>query len=482
MEKILNFIGGELVAPYSDNYIDNSNPATGEVYSILPDSTEKDVIKAVNAAKKAEAAWKRTTVAERSALMSKIADLIETNEETLALVETNDTGKPLHLSKTVDIPRAIANLRFFATAILHTTDEAYFSDHRAINLTKRHPLGVVACISPWNLPLYLFTWKIAPALATGNTVVAKPSELTPATAYLFSKICQEANLPEGVLNIIHGYGVNAGAPLTIHKDVAAVSFTGGTATGKKIATACADSFKKVSLELGGKNPFIVFEDCDITQAVNTAVSASFSNQGQICLCSARILVHETCYEQFKSEFIKKVANLKLGDPLVPTTDIGAVISPDHAKKILNYIDLAKKEGGILLTGGEQVKVNGRCKSGNFISPTVFENLGANCRVNQEEIFGPVVTLTPFKDESEALSLANNSKYGLAASVWTQSINRANKVAKALKTGIVWVNCWMLRDLRTPFGGMKQSGVGREGGNEALRFFTEAQNICIQYGE
>lgn len=479
MEKLLNYIDGELKEPLSGNFIENINPATGEAYALIPDSYKEDVNLAIEAAKKAHESWRKTTVQERSELMLKIAEIIDTNADTLALVETNDTGKPINLSKTVDIPRAAANMRFFATAILHTTDNAYFTNEQAINYTKRHPLGVVGCISPWNLPLYLFTWKIAPALATGNTVIAKPSELTPSTAFLFSKICKEVGLPKGVLNIIHGYGDKAGAAIVSHEDVNAISFTGGTATGSKIASVCAPSFKKVSLELGGKNPFVVFDDCDFEKAVETAVKASFSNQGQICLCGSRILVQASCYDTFKEAFIAKTKELKVGDPLVPSTDVGAVISSKHSEKILSYIDLALKEGGKILTGGEKYQVEGRCKQGNFIMPTIIENLSNNCKVNQEEVFGPVVSLISFKDEKEAITSANDSKYGLAASVWTNNINKANRVSAAIKCGIVWVNCWMLRDLRTPFGGMKQSGLGREGGEEALRFFTEVQNICIQ---
>ncbi|MBT31097.1 MAG: 2-hydroxymuconic semialdehyde dehydrogenase [Thalassobius sp.] len=481
MEKLLNYIDGELQEPVSGNFIENINPATGEAYALIPDSDESDVKLAVEAARKASESWSKTTVQERSELMLKIAEIIDANADTLALVETNDTGKPINLSKTVDIPRAAANMRFFATAILHTTDNAHITNQQAINYTKRHPLGVVGCISPWNLPLYLFTWKIAPALATGNTIIAKPSELTPATAFLFSKICKEVGLPKGVLNIVHGYGDKAGAAIVSHEDVNAISFTGGTTTGSKIASVCAPTFKKVSLELGGKNPFVVFDDCDLDKAVETAVRASFSNQGQICLCGSRILVQASCYDAFKEAFLAKTKELKIGDPLVPSTDVGAVISNNHSEKILSYIDLALKEGGQILTGGNKTQVEGRCKQGNFITPTVIENLSANCRVNQEEIFGPVVSLMKFTDEQEAVTLANDSKYGLAASIWTNDINKANRVSSAIKCGIVWVNCWMLRDLRTPFGGMKQSGLGREGGEEALRFFTEPQNICIQTG-
>jgi len=479
MEEINNYINGELIAPIGNKFIANLNPATGETYAQIPDSEEADINLAAKAASEAAYQWGKSTIQERSALLLKIADLIEENADMLALVETNDTGKPISLSKTVDIPRAVANLKFFATAILHTTDRAHISNENLLNYTKRHPLGVVGCISPWNLPLYLFTWKIAPALATGNTVIAKPSELTPATAFLFSKICIEAGLPKGVLNIVHGYGDKAGATLVAHKDVKAISFTGGTITGIKIAQACAPHLKKVSLELGGKNPFIVFSDTDLEKVIPIAIRAAFSNQGQICLCGSRFLIQKELYEKFKERFVEEAIKLKIGDPLEPETQIGSVISQAHAEKVLGYINLAKDEGGNLLCGGEVEKIEGRCSDGNFIRPTVFENLNANCRVNQEEIFGPMVTLTPFKDASEAIELANYSRYGLAASLWTDNVNLAHQFAANLKTGIVWVNCWMERDLRTPFGGMKASGVGREGGIDALHFFTEQQNICIK---
>jgi aminomuconate-semialdehyde/2-hydroxymuconate-6-semialdehyde dehydrogenase len=479
MEQITNYIGGELIAPVNNSYLDNYNPATGEAYSQIPDSEEADIKHAVNCAKEAAKNWSKTSAEERSALMLKVADLVEANLDMLALVETNDTGKPIHLSKTVDIPRAVANLKFFATAILHTTDKAHISSESLLNYTKRHPLGVVGCISPWNLPLYLFTWKIAPALATGNTVVAKPSELTPATAFLFSKICIEAGLPKGVLNIVHGKGIKAGASLVANPEVMAISFTGGTVTGRKIAQVCAPTFKKVSLELGGKNPFVVFNDVDVENVVQTAVRAAYANQGQICLCGSRFLIQQELYEKFKEAFIKATAELKIGDPLIPSTQVGAVISDAHAEKVMSYINLAHKEGGKLLYGGEKVTVEGRCEKGNFIQPTIFENLPLDCRVNQEEIFGPMVTLAPFKDETEALHLANSSRYGLAASLWTKDLNLAHRFAARLKTGIVWVNCWMERDLRTPFGGMRDSGMGREGGKDALDFFTEQQNICIK---
>ena len=379
----------------------------------------------------------------------------------------------------MDIPRAEDNIRFFATAILHWSSEAHIMENRAINYTNRKPIGVVACISPWNLPLYLFTWKIAPALAAGNCVVAKPSEITPMTAFLFSKLCIQAGLPAGVLNIVHGLGSAAGEALVNHPRVKAVSFTGGTSTGARIAAAVAPKFKKLSLELGGKNPTVIFDDCDYEKMLRTTLRASFANQGQICLCGSRILVHEKLYDRFVADFTAKVAAMKVGDPMLEDTRTGAVVSEQHMQKILSYIELAKEEGGTVVCGGKRIILSGRCAHGFFVEPTVIVGLGPECRTNQEEIFGPVVTIQPFSDESHALQLANNTSYGLAASVWTSDVNRAHRFAANLESGIVWVNTWLLRDLRTPFGGVKHSGVGREGGWEALRFFTEPQYVCIE---
>ncbi|MDH5365975.1 MAG: aldehyde dehydrogenase [Cyclobacteriaceae bacterium] len=479
MQKIQNFINGKLVAPVSGSYIDNYNPAEGKVYSLIPDSDEQDVKNAVDAAKSAFPIWSKMPVDERSKILQKIADLIDENLDRLAMAESVDNGKPVALAKAVDIPRSSSNMRFFATAILHFSSEAHKMDNVAINYTNREPIGVAGCISPWNLPLYLFTWKIAPALAAGNCVVAKPSEITPMTAYLFSELCINAGLPKGVLNIIHGLGAKAGQAIIEHQDIPLISFTGGTATGKHIAATAAPMFKKLSLELGGKNPNIIFADCDFDQALKTSVLSSFSNQGQICLCGSRILVERSIYTKFVDAFVAKVKALKIGDPLDGLTKIGAIVSEDHMKKILSYIELAKKEGGQIITGGKQVQMEERCTNGYFIEPTVITGLGHDCRINQEEIFGPVVTIMPFDKQEEAIEYANGTAYGLSTTVWTENLKRAHNIANELKSGIVWINCWMVRDLRTPFGGMKQSGVGREGGNEALRFFTETKNVCIK---
>lgn len=481
MEMLSNYINGALVAPTSGNYLDVINPATAQVFAKLPASNATDVEHAVSAAKAAFPTWSKMSIDKRSAILSKIADLIDENLEALALAESTDNGKPLKLAKSVDIPRASSNMRFFAHAITQFSSESHFMEHEpAINFTLRRPYGVAGCISPWNLPLYLFTWKIAPALATGNTVVAKPSEITPYTAFLFSKLCIEAGLPAGVLNIVHGTGPDCGNAIVSHTDIPIISFTGGTATGRHIASVAAPMFKKMSLELGGKNPNIIFDDCNFENALRTTVGSSFANQGQICLCGSRIFIQRSIYEKFRDALVERVQKLKVGNPLDESTNTGAVVSESHMNKVLSYVELAKEEGGKVLCGGYRVHPDGEFANGYYIAPTVIENLSHTCRTNQEEIFGPVVTLTPFDTEEEVIEMANSTTYGLAASVWTENINRANRVSEQLKSGIIWVNCWLLRDLRTPFGGMKQSGVGREGGLEALRFFTEPKNVCIKY--
>ncbi|MCW3121402.1 MAG: aldehyde dehydrogenase [Flavipsychrobacter sp.] len=476
---IANYIGGSLQAPIGGKYMDNINPATGKVYSQTPDSDMKDVEEAVGAAKAAFPTWSTTPAEERFSILNKIAQLIDDNLNVLAMAETNDNGKPLWLSKMVDIPRASSNFRFFATGIMHFSTESHNMENKAINYTIRQPIGVVGCISPWNLPLYLFTWKIAPALAAGNCVIAKPSEVTPMTAYLLSIICMKAGLPAGVLNILHGGGPNCGSAIVSHPDIKAISFTGSTRAGRDIASIAAPMFKKVSLELGGKNPNIIFADCDWDKMMRTTLQSSFSNQGQICLCGSRILVEESIYEKFKAEFVTRAKKLTVGDPLDDTSRQGAIVSKLHFDKVLGCIALAKEEGGTVLAGGNVVKLTGRCEDGLFIEPTIIEGLGPNCRTNMEEIFGPVVTIQSFKTEDEALQLANTSDYGLSATIWTQDVSRANRVAGKVHSGIIWVNCWLLRDLRTPFGGFKNSGVGREGGWDALRFFTEPKNVCIE---
>lgn len=480
MQTIFNYINGTMVEPVSGNYIDNHEPATGQVYSKIPDSDERDIEMATAAAKAAFPAWSALPVAKRSEVMLRIAELIEENLDMLAKAESRDNGKPLWLAKSVDIPRARENFHFFATGILHFASESHSTSDNVINFTLRKPVGVAGCISPWNLPLYLFTWKIAPALAAGNCVVAKPSEITPMSAYLLSNICMEAGLPPGVLNIVHGLGAKVGDAISKHPDIPIISFTGGTATGARIASVAAPMFKKLSLELGGKNPNIIFADCDFDKMLKTTVNSSFANQGQICLCGSRIFVERPIYEQFKTRFVEEINRLQVGDPEDEKSRMGAIVSKPHFEKVLSYIELAKEEGGKILTGGTSVNPGGRCENGWFLRPTVIEGLPYNCRTNMEEIFGPVVTIMPFDREEEVLGYANATEYGLAATIWTENLSRAHRMADALKSGIIWINCWLLRDLRTPFGGMKSSGVGREGGWEALRFFTEAKNVCVKF--
>ncbi|MCT4697974.1 aldehyde dehydrogenase [Tenacibaculum haliotis] len=478
--NIKNYINGQFVASIEGNTIDNYNPSNGEVYSQIPNSTKEDVELAYKAAADAFPAWSNTTLEERSEILIKISNLLEVNLERFALAESKDNGKPLSLAKQIDIPRAASNFRFFGNAITQFASEAHESvGLDAVNFTLRQPIGVVGCISPWNLPLYLFTWKIAPAIAAGNCVVAKPSEVTPMTAYLLGEICNEAGLPKGVLNIVHGLGGSTGQAIVAHPNIKAISFTGGTTTGAHIARVAAPMFKKLSLELGGKNPNLIFADCDYDKMLATTVRSSFANQGQICLCGSRIFVEEKIYERFKKDFVQKVSELKVGNPANSDTNIGALVSKQHLEKVKSYIDIAEEEGGKILFGGETVTV-ADSENGYYLQPTIIEVTDNKCRLNQEEIFGPVVTIMSFKTDNEALHLANDVKYGLSATLWTNNLNRTMQFSKQLQTGIVWVNTWMLRDLRTPFGGAKASGVGREGGFEALRFFTEPKNICIKY--
>ncbi len=461
------------------NISTTSSLRPAQPYSQVPDSEARDVEAAVAAAEKAFASWSKTPAAERSQIILRIVDLIERDLEKLARAESIDTGKPLTLARTLDIPRAASNFRFFATAILHTENEAHVTDGLAFNYTLRQPRGICGLISPWNLPLYLLSWKIAPAIACGNTAVAKPSELTPMTAFLLCEICREAGLPAGVLNIVHGTGPKVGQAITAHPKIGTISFTGGTLTGRRVAETCAPMFKKVSLELGGKNPNIIFADADLEAALNGSLRSSFANQGQVCLCGSRVFVERPIYQDFVQRFVEKAGRLKLGDPLETTTDQGAIVSQTQLEKVKFYVELAQQEGGTIALGGHApAPPNERCADGYFFPPTIITDLPVGCRTNREEIFGPVISVTPFDREDEVVGYANDNEYGLAASVWTQNLNRAHRVAEQIQTGTVWVNCWLLRDLRVPFGGMKQSGVGREGGNEALHFFTEPKNICI----
>ena len=475
-----NYINGKQVPAISDKWQDVYNPAIGEVYAQLPDSQAEDVEEAYKAAATAFPKWSETTVEYRSEMLEKIALAIEARHEELAQAESKDNGKPITLARKVDINRAAANFRFFSKAITQYSTEAHHTAGRkTMNYTIRKPLGVVGCISPWNLPLYLFSWKIAPALAAGNTVVAKPSEVTPYTASLLAEILDEVGLPAGVLNIVHGLGATTGQAIVAHPGITAISFTGGTKTGAHIASVAAPMFKKLSLELGGKNPNIIFADCDFDKMLKTTLLSSFSNQGQICLCGSRIYVERSIYSKFKEAFVSATKKLRVGMPSEDDTQIGALVSEDHLNKVLGFVSKAEEEGGRILTGGNRI-THGDFANGYFMEPTIIELESDDCTINQEEVFGPVVTLLAFDTEEEVLSYANATRYGLSATVWTENLSRAMRLTEDLQTGIVWVNTWLNRDLRTPFGGVKTSGVGREGGFYALDFFTEPKNVCIHY--
>lgn len=475
--QLENYVNGSFSKPISGKYITLYNPAVGLPFAEVPDSGKEDIELAYQAASVAFPKWKNTPAEAKFQILNRIAELIDLHHEYLAECESADQGKPIWLAKN-EMKRAAQNFRFFATASQHMASEAHITEDQAVNYTIRQPIGVVGCISPWNLPLYLFSWKIAPALASGNCVIAKPSEITPLTAYLLSYLCQEAGLPDGVLNIIHGGGPSCGEAIIKHPGIKAISFTGGSATGKHLASVAAPMFKKLSLELGGKNPTIIFADCDFEKMIRTTVNSATLNQGEICLCGSRIYVERSIYPQFKERYIRALNELKVGDPSHPDSKLGAIVSKAHFDKVMAAIALAKEEGGTILTGGHAIQPEG-LETGWYIAPTLIEGLSNTCATQQQEIFGPVVTLTPFDSEEEVIQLANDSQYGLAAGIWTENLNRAHRVAAMVQCGIIWINCWLLRDLRTPFGGMKSSGVGREGGWEAIRFLTEPKNVCIK---
>lgn len=479
MKRLLNYIDGEFVQPLNGEFMESFNPSTGEAHLLVADSGADDIDRAVQAAHRSFPEWSGLEAPQRSRILSKVADLIEMQKEVFAQAESADQGKPVWLAEQMDIDRVVHNFRFFAGAILHDTDEAMATSRSVHTYVSRRPIGVAGLISPWNLPLYLLTWKIAPALAYGNTVVCKPSEFTSHTAAMLCEVFAQAGLPNGVVNMVFGTGARAGARLVEHPDVPLISFTGGTATGREIARVAAPMFKKLSLELGGKNPCLIFNDADLEKAVATTVRSSFLNQGEICLCSSRIYVQREVYESFLEKFVARVGDLRVGDPRERQTFVGPLVSRQHLDKIESFLRLAREEGVRIHCGGERPKFDGDLKNGYFFLPTVLSEVRPTSRLQQEEIFGPVVTVSPFQTEDEVVHLANGVTYGLSATVWTESLGRAHRVVERLEAGTVWVNTWMKRDLRAPFGGMKASGVGREGQEGSREFFTEAKTIAIE---
>ena len=480
MEPILNYINGEFLPSTSGRTMETVNPANGQPITTLPRSSADDVELATAAALEATPSWSATTMEERIMWLHRIADALEEEAETIAQLESTDTGKPISLARRVDAARSVSNFRFFADFGKDHT-EPTFVDHGAVNHVHRSPIGCVGLITPWNLPLYLLTWKVAPALLMGNTIVAKPSELTPMTANHLAKILTKVNFPKGVFNLVHGLGPEVGQAIVEHPEIRGISFTGGTATGKIVAATAAPMFKKLSLELGGKNATIVLDDAPLEDVMDGIVRASFTNSGQVCLCGSRVLVDASIYDRFRAMFVEAVNTIRVGDPALEATVMGTVISKDHQAKVESYIELGQQEGGVVLTGGTaaEAPVDNVPSEGAFLRPTVIEGLSYTARTATEEIFGPVVTLHPFNSEQEAVDMANATEYGLAGSVWTADVERGHAFAQRMDTGIVWVNTWLNRDLRTPFGGVKQSGVGREGGAWSLNFFSELTNICVQ---
>ena len=478
-KTIDNFINGQFVAPSKGDYFEDVNPATGESFAKVAAGGKEDVEAAVKAAKQAfnSGVWSRKSMTERCQIIRRIGDLIMENRDALALAETIDTGKPISESRDGDIPRAAQNFHFFADYAQAQNEDCFTVNENERHLAVREPLGVAGLITPWNLPLYLATWKIAPCLAMGNSAVLKPAEWTPYTANLFGQIVQQAGLPDGVFNVVNGFGANAaGEALTRHPDVKCISFTGETSTGRAIMSAASETLKKLSFELGGKGANIIFDDANLEEAIPTAVRSAYRNQGQICLAGSRLFVHESVYKKVAEEMLKKVKEIKVGNPLDAGTQMGALISKEHMEKVQSYIEIGKKDGK-LIHGGERIKDLG---AGNFLSPALITDINNSSRVCQEEIFGPVLPLIPFKTEEELLEMVNSTPYGLSCSVWSNDVNRLHRMSRDIKTGIVWINCWFARDLRTPFGGQKASGIGREGGRYALEFFSETKTICYKY--
>ena len=478
MNKIQNYINGEFQPSADGRTIDDINPATGEAIGTIPASTSADVQHAVEAATAVRTEWAALSIGERSNWLDKIADSLESKSEKIASLESLDTGKPISLARAVDATRSVTNFRFFAKFAKEYTQEK-FEMEDAVNHVILKPVGIAGLITPWNLPLYLLSWKIAPAIVMGNTVVAKPSELTPLTANLLAEVLDEVGLPAGVVNIVHGSGPEAGQAIVEHPDISLISFTGGTETGRKVAGTAAPMFKKLSLELGGKNASIVLDDADLESTIPGVARAGFLNQGQICLCGSRIFVARSIWDEFVSKFVDYVKNMKVGDPLSDDSDLGALVSSAHRDKVESYIHLAQREGGKILCGGGSPKLKSPFDKGAFLEPTVISDIDYLSRTATEEIFGPVVTIHPFETDEEAIKMANCTDYGLAGSVWTGDSERGTKVAEKIETGMVWVNTWLHRDLRVPFGGVKDSGMGREGGRWSLGFFSEAVNICVK---
>ncbi|NSL50576.1 aldehyde dehydrogenase [Calidifontibacillus erzurumensis] len=475
----LHFINGKYLPSFNGKTFNNINPATEEVLGSVAEGGKEEVDLAVQAARRAlKGPWKYTTVEERSKLLRRIGDLILERKEELAYLESLDTGKPFSLAKTVDIPRAAYNFHFYADYIIGVNTDANEQNDIALHYTLRRPVGVIGIIKPWNLPLLLLTWKLAPALAMGNTCVIKPAEWTPITATVLMEIMKEAGLPDGVANLVHGFGTNsAGAAISEHPDVDAISFIGEPSTGAAIMRSAAQNLKKLSFELGGKNPNIIFADANIDDCIDTTIRSSFVNQGEVCLCGSRIYVERPIFDLFMEKFIAKTKELKVGDPLNPETTTGALISKEHYERVFSYIEIAKADGAKIHVGGKRPE---GLEKGYFLEPTIITGLDKNSRCVREEIFGPVVTVAPFDTEEEVICEANDTHYGLAATVWTSDLKRAMRITRSLEAGVIWVNTWFLRDLRTPFGGMKHSGIGRTGGMHSIDFYSEFSNVTIKY--